>query len=58
VAEFSFSISKAAVDNCKGDYVSPVNKICAEVLQNINNVRNVCMCMPFLSEVIIQAGTH
>lgn len=36
---FSFSFSKAAVENCKGDYVNPANEMCAEVLHTINNVR-------------------
>ncbi|KAF8692163.1 hypothetical protein HU200_039764 [Digitaria exilis] len=30
-------LSKAAVKNCKGDYVNPTNELCASVLQTIND---------------------
>ncbi len=36
---FPFSSFKAAVANCKGDYVNPTNEICANVLNAVDNVR-------------------
>ena len=33
-----FYSSKAAVENCKGDYVNPTNKLCSDVVQTINDV--------------------
>ncbi|VAI02058.1 serine carboxypeptidase-like 13 isoform X4 [Triticum aestivum] len=34
----SDQIYESAVKNCKGDYVTPVNKMCVEVLHTINNL--------------------
>ncbi|KAK3163450.1 hypothetical protein QOZ80_1AG0003860 [Eleusine coracana subsp. coracana] len=34
----SDQLYEAAVDNCKGDYITPANKICAEVLHTINDL--------------------
>ncbi|XP_066329994.1 serine carboxypeptidase-like 2 isoform X2 [Miscanthus floridulus] len=34
----SDQLYEAAVEHCKGDYVNPANKLCAEVLLTINNL--------------------
>ncbi|KAM3207769.1 hypothetical protein ACQJBY_062814 [Aegilops geniculata] len=36
---FCFSFPKAAMQNCKGDYENPTNRMCAEVLQTVNSQR-------------------
>ncbi|KAG2535509.1 hypothetical protein PVAP13_9NG119473 [Panicum virgatum] len=36
----SDQLYEAAVENCKGDYVNPTNKLCSDVVQTINDLKS------------------